>query len=107
MPQHGAQTLTIEHVETPQFRTVYAAGAVFTGPIDPLRHWILTFYSEGATVISETLVSSEVPPLYRPTDPPMIETHRVRRDEVSITMSECQLRALVEAVARSMQANDQ
>lgn len=106
MSQDGPKTFTIEHIETPHFRTLYAAGAVFSGPIDPARNWILTFYSEGATVVSETLISTDTPRAYKVADPPKIESHRVRRDEVCITMSECQLRALVEAIARSMQANN-
>lgn len=105
MTDDGPETFTIEHLEAPHFRTIYAAGAVFSGPIDPPRHWILTFYSEGAMIVSETLIKSGFAGAYKLADPPQIETHRVRRDEVCITMSESQLRALVEALARSMQAN--
>jgi hypothetical protein len=101
----GPETFTIEHLEAPQFRTIYAAGAVFSGPIDPPKHWILTFYSEGAMIVSETLIKSKFPGAYELADPPQIETHRVRRDEVCITISEFQLRALIEAIAKSMQAS--
>lgn len=101
----GPQILEIDHIESPQFRNVYAAGAIFSGPVDPPRNWILTFYSEGAMIISETLVRSESAGPYERADPPQIETHRVRRDEVCITLPETQLRALIGTISKSLMAD--
>lgn len=93
------QQWTIEHVEAPQFRTIFASGAVFSGPIDPGKHWVLTFYSDGARIRHEVLVGTPEEG-FRPGSPPIIEADRVRRDEVSIVMTESQLTGLVSAITR-------
>lgn len=99
------ETFTIDHVESAQFRTVYAAGAVFSGPIDTAKNWVLTFYNEGARIVSESLVRAEAPGAYKLADPPRIETHLIRRDEVAIIISEGQLAALVNALAARLKGS--
>jgi hypothetical protein len=107
MADDGPETFKIEHVESAHFRNIYAAGAVFSGPIDQPKNYILTFYSEGARIISETLVPAEVPGTYKLGDPPVIDTQRLRRDEVSITISAFQLRGIVDALSKALKAIDQ
>lgn len=103
MADEGNPTeLTLTHVEAPGFRTVFANGAIFTGPSDGSKNWIMTFYSEGARILSETLVAADVPGAFKLADPPRIETQRLRRDEVCVIIPEGQLKALIAAVGATM-----
>jgi hypothetical protein len=98
--------LPMPHVETSQFRTIFANGAVFTGPVDAAKNWMLTFYTEGIRIASETLVSTDVSGRYTHASPPKIETHRVRRDEVCVIIPERQLESLLSAVAATMKGGE-
>jgi hypothetical protein len=99
--------LTLPHLEVPHFRTVFASGAIFTGPTDSSKNWQLTFYTEGAQVVSETLIAMETEGKFRHADPPKIVTQRIRRDEVCVIIPEAQLTSLLEKVAAAMKESDQ
>lgn len=95
--------ITISHVEAAHFRTVFANGAVFTGPADSSKTWLLTFYSEGVRIESESLVPApDIEGAYRPASPPKIDVERIRRDEVCVIIPEHQLKAMLAAIASSM-----
>lgn len=94
--------LTLPHVESQGFRTVFANGAVFTGPADASKTWTLTFYSEGVSIVSETLESAGTEGAWRHSNPPRIETQRIRRDEVCVIIHEGQLKALMAGLAATM-----
>lgn len=92
----------MEHVEVPQFRTIFAGGAVFTGPIDSSNNWLLTFYNDGAVITSETLERVPGTAGYTNTTPPTIRSKRIRRDEVCIVMSQVQLASLVHVIKQRL-----
>ena len=97
----------LPHMEAPQFRTVFANGAIFTGPSDSSKNWQLTFYTEAAQIVRETLVATEIEGQFRHADPPKIVTQRIRRDEVCVIIPEGQLASLLEKVAAAMKDSGQ
>jgi hypothetical protein len=99
--------LPLPHVEASGFRTVFANGALFSSPPDSSKSWMLTFYSEGVRIVSETLEAADTEGTWRHFSPPRIETQRIRRDEVCVIIPENQLEGLFNALAAAMKRKDQ